>query len=415
MTQQSVKTEAAPQNTGFALAVASGVFFLFGFGTSLNGVLQPHLKEIFNLNYAQSALVQSAFFSAYLVLSMPAAMLMAKLGYQKSMVLGLAVMGVGALLFFPAAGYLSYGVFLSAIFVLAGGVTALQVAANPFVTLLGDPARAATRLNMVQALNSVGQALAPYLGGLLFLATEAAVMSDEQKVIAAQAVKMPYLVMAIVLFVLAFALSRMKLNLPANMQTAAPPPGESIWKHSHLVLGALAIFAYVGAEVCCSSLMVNYLKMPEIGNVTGQAAAGYLSLMWIGMIVGRLAGGAVLRQVPGGLVLGLAGLFAMVLVLTSMFTTGPVAMWTILLVGFAESVMFPTIFALAVNKLGPLTGKGSGLINMAIVGGAAVPPIQGALADSIGLHMSFIIPVVCYLYIVFYGFVGSKVREPQAA
>jgi len=417
MTQQSsMESARPPQNTGFAMAVASTVFFLFGFGTSLNGVLQPHLKSIFNLNYGQSTLVQSAFFSAYLVLSMPAAALMARLGYKKSMVLGLAVMGFGALLFFPAAGYLSYGVFLAAIFVLAGGVTMLQVSANPFVTLLGAAATASSRLNLVQAFNSVGQMLAPYLGGLLFLSALGAseVMNESQRVSAAQAVKVPYLAMAIILIVLALVLSRLKLSLPAELESARAEPGGSIWKHSHLVLGAVAIFAYVGAEICVTSLFVNYLTQPEIGNMTAKTAAGYLSILWLGMIIGRRVGTAVLRTLPGGKVLGYAGVIACLMALTTILTTGVVAVVSIILVGLFESIMFPTIFALAVSKLGSLTAKGSGLINMAIVGGAVLPPVQGFLADAIGIHTSFIVPALCFLYIIYYGFSGSKIR-PQTA
>ena len=361
MTQPSSTKNAGPrENTGFAMAVAATVFFLFGFGTSLNGVLQPHLKSIFNLNYGQSTLVQSAFFSAYLVLSMPAAALMAKLGYQKSMVAGLGVMGFGALLFYPAADFLSYGVFLSAIFVLAAGVTMLQVSANPFVTLLGPPAGASSRLNLVQAFNSVGQMLAPYLGGLLFLSALAAteVMNEGQRLTAAQAVKLPYLVIAVILLVLALVLSRLKLSLPASLASARPDPGDSVWKHSHLVLGAVGIFAYVGAEICVTSLFVNYLTQPEIGNMTPKTAAGYLSLLWLGMIVGRLVGTAVMRTIPGGKVLALAAVMALALTLTTMLTTGAIAVASIVLVGLFESVMFPTIFALAVSNLGTLTAKG---------------------------------------------------------
>ncbi len=417
MTQHSMESASPRQNTGFAMAVAATVFFLFGFGTSLNGVLQPHLKAIFNLNYGQSTLVQSAWFSAYLVLSMPAAALMARLGYKKSMVLGLSVMGLGALLFYPAAGYISYGVFLSAIFVLAAGVTMLQVAANPFVTLLGAPAGASSRLNLAQAFNSVGQMLAPYLGGLLFLSALATteVMNETQKTTAAQAVKVPYLVIAIVLLLLGLVLSRLKLSLPAQLASARPDPGDSVWKHRHLVLGAVAIFAYVGAEICITSLFVNYLTQPEIGHMTPKSAAGYLSLLWLGMIIGRLTGTAVMRTLPGGKVLGWAALIAFALTITTILTTGHIAVGSIILVGLFESIMFPTIFALAVANLGTLTGKGSGLINMAIVGGAVMPPIQGILADAIGLHVSFIVPAACFIYILYYGFSGSKIRAAAGA
>jgi FHS family L-fucose permease-like MFS transporter len=417
MTQSSPLKNAPPeQNTGFVMAVAATVFFLFGFGTSLNGVLQPHLKSIFNLNYGQSTLVQSAFFSAYFVLSMPAAALMAKLGYQKAMVAGLGVMGFGALLFYPAADYLSYGVFLAAIFVLAAGVTMLQVSANPFVTLLGSSATASSRLNLAQAFNSVGQMLAPYLGGLLFLSAVAATeaLSDQQKLSAAQAVKLPYLVIAAILLILAVVLSQLKLSLPASLASARPEPGDSVWKHSHLVLGSLGIFAYVGAEICVTSLFVNYLTQPDIGNMTPKTAAGYLSLLWLGMIVGRLLGTAIMRTIPAGKVLATAAAIAFALTITTIMTTGAIAVASIVLVGLFESVMFPTIFALAVSNLGTLTAKGSGLINMAIVGGALLPPVQGYLADHIGLHLSYIVPALCYVYVFYYGLSGSKIRTAAA-
>jgi len=420
MTQQSTESAGPAQSNNFAMAMAAVVFFLFGFGTSLNGVLQPHLQSIFSLTNFKSALVQTAFFSAYFFLSIPAAALMGRLGYQKSMVLGLSVMGFGALLFYPAAGQLSFGVFLAAIFVLAAGVVMLQVAANPFVTLLGAPAGASSRLNLVQAFNSVGQMLAPYLGGLLFLSGVAAteVMTEAQQTSLAQAVKLPYLGIAIILAILALVLSRLKLTLPSQLASARPDPGDSVWKHRHLVLGAVAIFAYVGAEVCVSSNFVNYLTQPEIGNMTQKMAAPYLSLMWLGMIVGRLAGTAGLRTLSGGKVLGWASLGAFALTITTVLTTGSMAIASIILVGLLESIMFPTIFALAVSKLGTLTGKGSGLINMAIVGGAAIPPIQGFMADHIqhqGLHVSFIVPAICYIYILYYGFIGSKIRVPAGS
>jgi FHS family L-fucose permease-like MFS transporter len=413
----SLEDAAPQQKTGFAMAVAATVFFMFGFGTSLMGVLQPHLKGLFDLNYTQAMLVQSAFFSAYFLLSLPAASLMNRLGYQKSMVAGLGVMGVGALFFVPAASLISYAVFLTAIWVLAAGVTMLQVAANPFVTQLGSPATSSSRLNLAQAFNSVGTTIAPYLGSVLILSDQAkTVLSagelQTQKIAAASAVKAPYVGMAVVLLVLAFVLSRLKLKLATDIkgshQAAA---GASIWKYRHLVLGAVSIFAYVGAEVSIASIMVNYLSQPNIGGLTEKVAAFYLSLYWGGMIIGRFLGTAILRKVPGGKVMGVAALVAFALVVTTILTGGALAMWSVVAVGLFNSVLFPTTFSLAVAGLGPLTGKGSGLINMAIVGGAVIPPIQGALADAIGIHMSFVVPALCYLYITFYGFIGSRVRK----
>ncbi len=413
MSQQSSSPmpEPASRSMGFPMAVAATIFFMFGFATSFNTILQPHLKGIFSLNYAQAMLVQTAFFSAYFVLSLPLASLMGRIGYQKAMVVGLAIMGVGAFMFLPAADRVSYPLFLSAIWVLAGGVTMLQVSANPFVTQLGPGATAPARLNLAQAFNSVGTTLAPYLGGILLLSDKAVSnLSTEQKSNAAALVKTPYLGMGIVLLVLAAILLMLRLNLPKEMQGKVKAEG-SIWQHRHLVLGALGIFAYVGAEVSIGSIMVNYLSQPFIGGLTEKAAATYVSLYWGGMIIGRFVGTAILHKISGGKVLGTAALIACLLVLTTIFSSGLLAMWSVVLVGLFNSVMFPTTFSLAVQKLGPLTGKGSGLINMAIVGGAIIPPIQGYFADMLGIQMSFLVPAICYLYIMFYGFSGSKVKS----
>jgi FHS family L-fucose permease-like MFS transporter len=271
-------------------------------------------------------------------------------------------------------------------------------------------------MNMVQAFNSVGTTLAPYLGGLLFLSNQVQVsagetMSTEDKLAAASAVKAPYVVMAIVLAILAFVLSRLKLSLPESMSGKATGATGSVWQHRHLVLGALGIFCYVGAEVSIASILVNYLSQANIGGLTEANASVYLSVYWGLMIIGRFAGTAILRKIAGGKLLGTVGVIAFLLVLTTILTSGSLAMIAVVAVGLFNFVMFPTIFSLAVTDLGPLTGKGSGLINMAIVGGAVVPPLQGALADSIGIQMSFIIPAICYLYILFYGFSGSKVQK----
>jgi len=397
------------------MIVAATIFFLFGFGTSLNTVLQPHLKNIFTLTYFQAMLVQSAFFSAYFVLSLPAAGIMGRIGYQKSMVLGMAVMAVGAILFFPAASAISFPIFLSAVFVLAGGVTMLQVSASPFVAQLGPAAASGSRLNLVQAFNSVGTTLAPYMGGILFLSKDVttkagSAMSSADQVAAADAVKGPYIGMAIVLAILAFTLSRLKLNLTGK--TIAT--NDSIWRHSHLILGALGIFCYVGAEVSIGSIIVNYLHQQNIMGLAENNATVYASVYWGLMIIGRFAGTAILRKVTGGKVLGTAAAIAFLLVLVTITTSGATAGLAAVAVGLFNSVMFPTIFSLAVAELGPLTGKGSGLINMAIVGGALLPPLQGYLADLIGIQMSFIVPAICYLYILSYGVVGHRVRSAHA-
>jgi MFS transporter, FHS family, L-fucose permease len=395
------------QKTGFALAVVTTVFFMWGFVTVLNDILVPHLKALFNLNYTQTMLIQFTFFSAYFLMSIPSARVLARIGYQMSIVAGLAVMGGGALLFVPAASAASYPLFLAALWVLASGITLLQVAANPYVAQLGPPAKGSSRLNLAQAFNSLGTTLAPFLGGLLILSDRSA-----SKTAQAGAVKLPYIAIAVTLFLLAAAISRFRLPaLPDIEESHGIRAGDSIWQHRHLVLGALAIFLYVGAEVSIGSFLVNYLAQPDIGNLPERAAAGYVSLYWGGAMIGRFAGAAVLRTAPPGKVLAGAALIASALVWTTVATGGSIAMWSIIAVGLFNSVMFPTIFTLGIAGLGPLTGKASSLLIMAIVGGALLPVLQGALADSLGIHTAFILPALCYLYIVFYGFTGARVSR----
>ncbi len=402
-------TPTAPRKTGLALSVVTTVFFMWGFVTVLNDILVPHLKALFELNYTQIMLIQFTFFSAYFLMSVPSSRILARVGYQRSIVIGLAVMGLGALLFYPAAAAKSYPVFLGALWVLASGITLLQVAANPYVAQLGSPAKASSRLNLAQAFNSLGTTIAPYLGGMLIL-SETAGRAD------AGAVQLPYVGIALTLFLLAFGVSRFHLpSLPDIEEGHGVSAGDSIWKRRHLVLGAIAIFVYVGGEVSIGSFLVNYFSQPDIGGLTERAAAGYVSFYWGGAMVGRFIGSAVLRNMAPGKVLGGAAIAAFALVCITVATSGPVAMWSVIAVGLFNSVMFPTIFTLGINQLGPLTGKGSGLLVMAIVGGAILPMVQGVLADSIGIHMAFLMPAVCYLYIVYYGFSGSRVIAPAAS
>jgi FHS family L-fucose permease-like MFS transporter len=376
---------------------------MWGFVTVLNDILAPHLKAIFALNYAQTMLIQFTFFSAYFLLSMPAAKILSVIGYHRSIVLGLAVMAAGALLFVPAASVPSYGLFLAALYVLASGITLLQVSANPYVAALGPPEKSSSRLNLVQALNSLGTTVGPWVGGFLILS--AGDRSD------ASTVRLPYLGIAVLLGLLAIAIAR--FPFPTITQIEDPSHhteavGDSVWRHRNLVFGALGIFVYVGVEVAIGSFLVNYFMQPDIAGLTAQTAARYVSLYWGGAMVGRFLGAALLRKIPTGPAVGVAALAASLLVTTSIFTTGSVAMWSILAVGLFNSILFPSIFTLGIAGLGKLTGKGSGIMVAAIVGGAIIPLAQGALADHIGLHVAFFLPAVCYLYIVFYGFVGSK-------
>jgi MFS transporter, FHS family, L-fucose permease len=371
------------------------------------------------LNYAKVMLIQFAFFSAYFIFSIPSAKLIDWLGYKKTMVIGVVTMGIGALFFIPAASVPSFPLFLGALMVLAGGITALQVAANPYVAVLGPPETASSRLNLSQAFNSLGTAIAPYLGGRLILnATRQNIETVRQmsaealqtyRVQEASSVKVPYLIIGLALIVLGVLISLFKLPpMPEAERHGETGPHQSVWRYRHLVLGTVAIFVYVGAEVSIGSFLINYFSQSYIGNIPEVVAARYVSYYWAGAMVGRFIGSAVLQKVRTGIVLGIAAVAACLLVLTSILTVGQVAMWSIILVGFFNSVMFPSIFTLGIAKLGPLTGDGSGLLIMAIVGGAIIPVIQGVLADHIGIHHAFFLPAICYLYILYYALKGSK-------
>ena len=402
-----------------ALAVVTTLFFMWGFVTVLNDVLVPHLKSIFDLNYAKVMLIQFAFFSAYFLFSVPSAKVIDWIGYKKTMVVGLCTMGLGALLFIPAASVPSYPLFLGALMVLAAGITALQVAANPYVAVLGPAETASSRLNLAQAFNSLGTTLAPYLGGMLILnATPQNLDTVRRMSVAtlqayriheAASVKLPYLIIGVTLIALGVVVAMFRLPaMPEAERHGATASQDSVWKHRHLVLAALGIFVYVGAEVSIGSFLINYFTQTNIGDVSEVVAAGYVSYYWGGAMVGRFIGSAILQKVRTEVVLGIAALVACVLVMASMLTFGHLAMWAILLVGLFNSVMFPSIFTLGIARLGPLTGDGSGLLVMAIVGGAVIPLLQGTLADRIGIHHAFLLPAVCYLYIAYYAFRGSK-------
>jgi FHS family L-fucose permease-like MFS transporter len=425
-TMPAPTTATAPATSNkVALTVVTTLFFMWGFITVLNDVLVPHLKSIFDLTYAKVMLIQFAFFTAYFIFALPWAKVVDKVGYKMTMVLGLLTMGVGAFLFIPAAIAPSYPLFLGALMVLAGGMTALQVAANPYVAVLGPPNTASSRLNLAQAFNSLGTTIGPYLGGMVILTAAPKAMEVVRQMSAearqaysvheASSVKLPYMVIGLVLIAMAISIAMFKLPAMPGAEKHGKIEGESVWKHSHLILGAIGIFVYVGAEVSIGSFLINYFSQPDIGHLLEKDAAKFVSFYWGGAMVGRFLGSAILQKVRSGTVLGIAALAACALVLTSMLTVGQVAMWSIILVGFFNSVMFPSIFTLGIAELGPLTGDGSGLLIMAIVGGALIPFAQGWLADRIGIHHAFFLPAICYLYIVYYAFKGSKPKPFAAA
>ena len=400
------------------LAILTTLFFLWGFLTSLNDILVPHLKSISDFDYTKVMLVQFAFFSAYFLFSVPWSIVVNKIGYQKTMVVGLVSMSLGALLFVPAASIPSFPMLLTGLMVLAAGITGLQVSANPYVLVLGRPETASSRLNLTQAFNSLGTTLAPILGGV-FILSAAPLAAEQLQQLSPQAlhayrmnqaasVKLPYIVMSAALILLAVAIARFKLpKIEQNAASLSEKIKDSIWKHPNLLFGALGIFAYVGAEVAIGSFMVNYLGQPEIAGFSPKMAAGYVSFYWGGAMAGRFIGAGVLQKIKTQRLLALCAVCAAALVTFSMLTTGHVAMWTMIAVGLFNSIMFPSIFTLGIAELGPLTGTGSGLMNMAIVGGAIIPVIQGVIADHSGIHHAFLLPVICYLYILFYALKGS--------
>jgi len=404
-----------PVDYRFALSSLTSLFFMWGFITCLNDILIPHLKAVFTLSYSQAMLVQFCFFGAYFIFSLPSGKIVKTLGYQKGIVVGLIIAAVGCIGFYPAAVMQSYPFFLLALFILASGITLLQVSANPYVSLLGPVKTASSRLTMTQAFNSLGTTIAPFFGAFLILDQAAQVMTLSAS---ADSVKMPYLFLAAMLFLLAAIFAWLKLpdlnvgETEPTVKTNSEVSG--VWQYNHLILGAIGIFVYVGAEVSIGSFLVSFLAEPDIANLEEYQAAKYIAYYWGGAMVGRFIGAAVLQKIAAGKVLAFNALFASVLLFITIFTKGNVAMIAILLVGLCNSIMFPTIFSLALNGLGKYTSQGSGILCLAIVGGAIIPLLQGVLADTIGIQAAFFLPILCYFFIGYYGFYGSRVKQVKA-
>jgi len=477
---QSTTGNIPRQNINYkpALALLTTLFFMWGFITCLNDILIPHLKALFELNYTRIMLIQFTFFGAYAIMSIPAGWVVGKIGYRKGIVLGLVITGLGALMFYPASILISYGVFLTGFFILASGITVLQVAANPYVAILGSPETASSRLNMTQALNSLGTTIAPVFGGLLILSDNTNAAEN------ASTVQGPYIGLAITLFVIAIVFIFAKLPF---IQTSSYKKGAgSAWDYRHLVLGAIAIFLYVGGEVSIGSFLINFFAQPDIAGLAHSEGAKYVALYWGGAMIGRFFGAVALSDIKKqssriyiytGIFLfaffvswyltsdliksknllnfsdisslfsfanlliilndvKLAALFlvfvavnfvaflfgknkpnrtltimaavVVALVLITVLSSGKFAMWPIIAVGLFNSIMFPTIFTLAIDGLGKHTSQGSGILCFAIVGGAILPLAMGALADAFGIHHAFLLVLVSYLFIMFYGMKGYK-------
>ena len=429
-----------------ALSVVTTLFFMWGSLTSLNDVLIPYAQHVFNLRLAASMLIQTAFFSAYFVFSIPSSKIIDWIGYKRAIVVGLLTMVIACLGFYPASKIPSFPFFLAALIVLATGITILQVAANPYVAVLGKPQTASSRLNLTQAFNSLGTAVFPWIGARVILGTTSTAIAQSTSQEANAIVRLYVYFFAVALFLLAvgFGISR----LP-EIQSAEHRIGEkvndSLWKHPNLIFGAIGIFVYVGGEVAIGSSIANYLALPNIGgfqlNIADPAAryhaalgdaARYISVYWLGAMIGRFIGSALLQKIKAGKLLAVNAVMAAALVTISVLTSGHVAMWSILAVGLFNSIMFPCIFTMGIAELGPLTGDGSGILNMAIVGGAVIPWLVGKAADLInrayypamtqgetswgqGIHHALILATVCYLYILFFAVSGSKPNSERYA
>lgn len=387
----------------FAFIAMTFLFFFWGFITVLNDILIPYLKAAFELNYTQAMLVQLCFFGAYFIVSPFAGRLIDKIGYQNGIVVGLITTAVGCILFYPSADLEIYGLFLFAFFVLAGGITVLQVAANPYVAALGPEKTAASRLNLAQALNSLGTTVGPIFGAILILD---ATTKD------ASTVQVPYMVIALLLLIAATAFYF--INLPKLQHVQSESIDEqvnekSIWSHKSLIFGTLAIFLYVGGEVSIGSFLVNYFAESSIMNMDESAAGEMVAYYWGAAMIGRFVGAALMKVIRDTRYLAVNVCAAIIMILVSMNTDGALAMWSILSVGFFNAIMFPTIFTLAIKGLGPLTSKGSSILCQAIVGGALIPVIQGLAADTVGIQLSFTIPLLCYFYIGWYALKAADI------
>jgi MFS transporter, FHS family, L-fucose permease len=408
-TENGVGNLNAPRT--LVLAVVA-LFFIWGGLTSLNDVLIPKLKGLFSLTYTEAMLTQFAFFMAYFIVSLPAGYLIARVGYLKGIVIGLGTMAAGCLMFIPASGSGVYATFLAALFVLAAGITVLQVAANPLIANMGSAATASSRLTLAQAFNSLGTTIFPPIGGAIILGSMATVdpakLADAEKTAflaqESAVIGNAYLAIAAILVLVAAYFWWRRAQLPVNREAATSLGGSfGLLAQPRLGGGVASIFLYVGAEVSIGSMLINYLAQPHIMGVTEQTAAGMIALYWGGAMAGRFIGSAILRMVSPGVVLALVCIGAAGLATLSGMTSGAFAGYALLAVGLMNSIMFPTIFSLGVDGLGEKTPQGSGLLCMGIVGGALIPLLFGLVADSSTLATALVVPVVCYLLIAVYG------------
>ena len=414
-TRSAPPTAAGAPNYTIPFITVAILFGIFGFLTSLNNQLVAKLEETFSLAHGPAMLATAAWFLAYLVFSVPSGKLIEVVGYKRTMVISLFIMVLGALAFIPAANMVSFPMTLGAIFLLATGVCALQTSANPYVAILGPEHSASARLNLAQAFNSGASALAPWVAAALILTNTGKAESPAAE---AHMLVGPYIAIAAALLVLGFIV--MGLHLPAITATrdfrpsdAAAVGGRSIWSYSHVVLGMFGIFFYVGVEIALAAIGIRFAEQQGISNV--QTAGLMVTLYYILIMIGRFAGSAAMTKIkPEKLLLAL-GLLGVLLMVAGMVTTGKVAVACLVLCGLANSIMYPTIFALGIAELGPLTSRGSGVITVGNVGGAAIPLLFGWLADHMGIQHAFVVPIICYLFIAYYGLSGYKPSRSAVA
>jgi FHS family L-fucose permease-like MFS transporter len=405
--------------------LVTSLFFLWALGVNLNDILIPHLKKAFSLTDFRSSLIQSAFFGGYFLAALPAGWLMERVGYKNGILVGLLVCATGAFLFIPAASIRIYGFFLFALFVMACGQCFLEVAANPYVTILGPPETSERRLNFAQSFNSVGALVTPFIGATFILSgiehtpSELAAMSPEQvqayRITESNMVRAPYLVIASIFLTVAALIFFSKLpearDVPSSGETNPDIVGlNGIWKFSHLVKGVIAQFCYVGAQVGVASFIIRFAEH-SLPGTHEKSAAHYLQMHLLGFMLGRFAGSAMMKVVPAARLLIVFAAGALLSVIVVLFATGAAPVWAVVLIGFFHSIMFPTIFALSLKQLGPYTKLGSSLLVMSIIGGAICPAIMGVISDAENIQKAFVVPLICYVYVLYFSLWGYKPVE----
>lgn len=402
-TADSEKTNYMP-----ALITLGILYFMMGLITCLNDTLVPFFKRGFNLSYAESSLVQFYFFLTYGIMSIPAGKIVGKIGYKNGMVLGFSIAAFGAILFFPASILHVYFLFLAALFIVAIGIVILQVAANPYVTILGPARTASSRLTLIQGVGSIGTTVAPVLGAYFILSRIGDTASSD-------AVKYPYLVIAAVLIIIAISVAKLKLPTVKTEHAASSTPLEesrSIFSYRNLNFGSIAIFVYVGAEVSIGTFLTNYIS--HLLNIEIAAANSFVAFYWGSMVIGRLLGAIILKTLKPSHVLSFCAVMCMVLIAISLSNDGYLAVWSMIAVGLFNSVMFAIIFSLSINGLGKNTTQASGILSTAIVGGAIISYSQGILLDHYSWTLAFLLPVFCYVYILFFGLNGYRSQHQVA-